>query len=48
LSELTRNARLRTPAELVAEVEQRMRSEGRAGFPRVGAADIVREDRNSH
>jgi antitoxin FitA len=48
LAELTRNARLKSPAELVAEVEHRMRTEGRAGFARVGAADLVREDRNAH
>jgi antitoxin FitA len=48
LAELTRTARLRSPAELVAEVESRMRVEGRAGFARVGSADLVRADRESH
>ena len=48
LAELTRNARLRTPAELVAEVDSRMGIEGRAGFARVGSADVVRVDRESH
>ncbi len=48
LAELTRNARLRTPAELVAEVDSRMGIEGRAGFARVGSADLVRADRESH
>jgi len=31
LAELTRNARLRTPAELVAEVDSRMASKGATG-----------------
>ena len=48
LAELTRNARLRSPAELVAEVESRTRVEGRAGFALVGSADLVRADRESH
>jgi antitoxin FitA len=48
LAELTRNARLRSPAELVAETEQRMRAEGPAGFAAAGSADVVREDRRSH
>lgn len=48
LAELTRNARRRSPAELVAEVDSRMRAEGRAGFARVGSEDFVRADRESH
>lgn len=48
LEELCRNARLRTPAELVAEVERRLAAEGRRGFARVSAADYLRADRESH
>lgn len=48
LAELTRNARLRTPAELVVEVERRMRAEGREGFATITSADYVRADRESH
>lgn len=47
LAELVTNARLRTPAELVAEVDQRMRSEGREGFATSGSAAVVRADRDS-
>jgi plasmid stability protein len=48
LAELTRNARLRSPAELVAEVELRMRTERLDGFATVSSADVVRADRASH
>ncbi|HZJ51393.1 MAG TPA: hypothetical protein VFF07_11265 [Actinomycetota bacterium] len=48
LSELTRAARTRTPAELVAEVELRMRTEGTDGFATVSSADHVRAERGSH
>ncbi|MHB8340910.1 MAG: FitA-like ribbon-helix-helix domain-containing protein [Mycobacteriales bacterium] len=47
LAEIVRNASLRTPDELVAQVEERMRSEGRKGFALVSAADQVRADRDS-
>lgn len=47
-SELVRNASLRTPAELAAEVEERLQAEGDEGFSRVSAADLVRADRESH
>ena len=47
-SEIVRNAELRTPADVVAEVEERMRTEGREGFARVSSADLVRADRESH
>ncbi len=47
-AEMVRNAALRTPAQLVAEVEERLRAEGREGFARVSAADLVRADRDSH
>ncbi|MEX1009286.1 MAG: hypothetical protein WD271_15805 [Acidimicrobiia bacterium] len=47
-SELVRNASLRTPAELVAEVEERLQAEGDEGFSQVSSADLVRADRESH
>lgn len=48
LEELKTSASLRTPAELVAQVDHRMRREGREGFARVTSADYVRADRESH
>jgi hypothetical protein len=48
LAELVRNAALRTPAELVAEVEARLRIEGSDGFIHTSSADVVRADRESH
>ncbi|MBV8529054.1 MAG: hypothetical protein JOZ75_12120 [Candidatus Dormibacteraeota bacterium] len=48
LAELEQNAATRTPAELIAEVEARMRDEGLEGYSRVSAASIIREDRDSH
>jgi hypothetical protein len=47
-AEIARNAGLRTPAEVVAEVEDRMRAEGRTGFANVSSAELVRADRESH
>ncbi|HUC37897.1 MAG TPA: hypothetical protein VMR97_12345 [Acidimicrobiales bacterium] len=48
LSELERNAALRTAAELVAETEDRLRVEGPEGFARTSAAQLVRADRADH
>lgn len=48
LADLERNAALRGPAELVAEVEERMRTEAGEGFARVSSADVIRADRGSH
>jgi plasmid stability protein len=48
LAEIVRNAALRSPAELVAEVEDRMRLEGRDGFAQASSAELVRGDRESH
>jgi antitoxin FitA len=48
LAELAHNAALRTPTELIAEVEERMRVEGQAGFAEVSSAELVRADRESH
>ncbi|MGH3931895.1 MAG: FitA-like ribbon-helix-helix domain-containing protein [Pseudonocardiaceae bacterium] len=47
-AELTRNARTRTPAELVAEIEQQLTSEGSAGFAARSSATLVRADRGTH
>lgn len=48
LEELKANARLRTPAEVIAEIEQEMQAGGRDGFARGTAARLVRSDRVSH
>ena len=48
LAELVRNAALRTPAELVAETEGRLRAEGPEGFAATAASQIVRAERASH
>ena len=48
LAELIESAKLRSPAELVAEVEQEMRSTGSAGWAHGSSAPIIREDRESH
>jgi antitoxin FitA len=47
LAELTRNARLRSPAELVTEVDRRLGTEGGDGFAKVSSAEIIRGDRRS-
>jgi hypothetical protein len=46
--ELTRNARTRSPTELVAEVERRMLTEAGIGFATVSSAALVRDDRDAH
>lgn len=46
--ELVSNAALRSPAELVVEVEERLRTEGAEGFARTSSADLVRDDREAH
>lgn len=48
LAEIVRNASLRTPAELVDEVEERMRVEGTEGFARKSSAELVSADREMH
>lgn len=47
-SELVRQARTRTPAELGAEVEAELGDGNAEGFARQSSADIVRADRSSH
>lgn len=46
--ELVSNAALRSPAELVVEVEEQLRTEGAEGFVRTSSADLVRADREAH
>ncbi|MGA8206499.1 MAG: hypothetical protein WB867_00500 [Candidatus Dormiibacterota bacterium] len=48
LSELELNATLRTPAELVAETEDRLLAGGPEGFARMPTAQLVRADRSAH
>jgi plasmid stability protein len=48
LGELTRAAVMRSPADLVAEVERRIDTEGPEGFASVSSADHIRADRESH
>jgi antitoxin FitA len=48
LGELVRNAELRSPAELVAEVADRMRAEGPDGYARGSSAELVRAEREAH
>ncbi|HEX9031618.1 MAG TPA: hypothetical protein VF834_07205 [Streptosporangiaceae bacterium] len=48
LAELLRNAELRTPAEIVIEVERRLHQEGAEGFSNVSSADVIAADRQSH
>lgn len=47
-AELVRNAALRSPAELVAEVRDRLRAEGPDGFARMSSASVIHADRASH
>lgn len=47
LAEVVRNAQLRTPAEVAAQVEERMRIEGPEGFSATPSAELVRADRDS-
>ena len=43
--ELIHNANVKTPAELVAEVERRLGTEGGEGFIRGSSAAVIRADR---
>ncbi len=47
LAELCRNAVLRTPGEVVAEVERQLSAGGPDGFARTSGAGVVRTDRDS-
>jgi hypothetical protein len=48
LAEIVRGARLRTPADVIMDVENRLRAEGAEGFSQISSADIVAADRHSH
>ncbi len=48
LAEIVYNAGLRSPDDLVAEVEQRILDEGGAGFSEGPATELVRAERESH
>ena len=47
-SQLVELAGLSTPAEIVAEVRREIALEGPGGFSTTSAAEIVRQDRESH
>jgi antitoxin FitA len=47
LAQLTELARLQTPAEVMAEVEEQMRREGPEGWSRGSFVTEIREDRDS-
>ncbi len=46
-AELTRNAKLRTPDEIAAQVADRLNIEGPGGFSEQSSAGVVRADRHS-
>ncbi len=46
LTELIDSARARTPAEVVAEVDQQLQVTGGEGFSATSSADLVRADRD--
>ncbi len=46
LAELVESASTRTPAEVVAEVEQRLRETGGEGFSTTSSVDVIRADRD--
>lgn len=48
LAEIVRGAQLRTPADIVIEVERRLHDEGTDGFSFVSSADIIAADRENH
>lgn len=48
LAELIRTAGLRSPADLVVDIEERMRSEGDEGLSRVSASELLSADRHGH
>jgi antitoxin FitA len=48
LAEIVRTAELRTPAEIVIEVERRLHAEGSDGYSSLSSADVMAADRASH
>lgn len=47
LAELVDSARVRTPAEVSAEVAQQLGATGGEGFSATSSADLIRADRDS-
>ena len=47
LAYLVEHASMATPAEIIAEVRQRMAVDS-TGYPKYSSAEIIREDRESH
>jgi plasmid stability protein len=47
-AELCRTARLRSPAEIVGEVEDQLRALSGDGFAQESSGELVRADRESH
>ena len=45
-AELIEGARLRTPAEIAAEVEADLAAEGSAGYTTTAATTLIRDDRD--
>ena len=48
LAEIVHAAELRTPAEIVVEVEGRLHAEGAEGLSVTSSADVIAADRGSH
>ncbi len=48
LAEIVRGAKLRTPGEIVIEVEERLHREGTEGYSDTSSADLIAADRLSH
>ena len=48
LGELVSNAAVRSPAEVVADVERRLATEGASGFAAATSSEVIRSDRRSH
>lgn len=48
LAELVRAAAVRTPAEIVIEVERHLHAGGAHGFSDISSADVLAADRESH
>lgn len=47
LAEVVHNARLRTPEDVVIEVEDRLHSQGAEGFSRTSSASLIAADRQA-
>ena len=47
-AELIRWSRMRTPADIAIEVEERLHNEGTGGFSAASSAEVIAADRGSH